>query len=229
MKIRLLSDLHTELHPIVLNFKKHADVVILAGDIGNPYHDNYINLLNKLSLTHEKVFVVSGNHEYYNNNIEETDLYLSNLCEDNVHFLQKQSIIYKNVKFIGCTLWSDPDQSLCKYINDFAKIQNFTYDKYKSLHLNHKEWLEHELLNNYKNCVITHYLPLNKLTNEQFINHPLHSFFSSDINTTGADYWFYGHTHVGNQMEIENVKFHCNPRGYSHESTGFNMDYIIGI
>ena len=138
MKIRLLSDLHTELHPIVLNFKKHADVVILAGDIGNPYHDNYINLLNKLSLTHEKVFVVSGNHEYYNNNIEETDLYLSNLCEDNVHFLQKQSIIYKNVKFIGCTLWSDPDQSLCKYINDFAKIQNFTYDKYKSLHLNHK-------------------------------------------------------------------------------------------
>jgi predicted phosphodiesterase len=101
MRIRLLSDLHTELYPIILNFKKSADVVILAGDIGNPYHDDYINLLRKLALTHQKVFVISGNHEYYHHKIDETDIHIHDLCDDNIHFLQKESIVYDNVNLWG--------------------------------------------------------------------------------------------------------------------------------
>jgi hypothetical protein len=47
---------------------------------------------------------------------------------------------------MGCTLWSNPsDSSLCKYMNDFNLIQDFDFDKYKSLHLDHKKWLENEL------------------------------------------------------------------------------------
>jgi len=262
MKIRLLSDLHLELYPQTemptaisapgiarqgyplsnLKFKKNADVVILAGDIGNPYQDSYINLLRLLSLTHTKVFVITGNHEYYNKRtMSKIDHKIKKLCldEDNIHFLQTDSIVYNRVKFIGCTLWSNPSNlSLCKYMNDFNRIstddQTFTFDKYVSNHLAHKSWLETELDiakdDSYdKVCVITHHLPSYALLDVEYIDHPLNSFFATDINTTKANVWCYGHTHKANHTKINNTEFHCNPRGYAHETSGWDIDYVFKI
>ena len=110
MKIRLLSDLHLEMRkfaPLQMVFKKKADVVILAGDIGNPYTDDYKKLIEYCSSTHEKVIVVCGNHEYYNKRtMSKIDSKIRQLCadEDNIHFLQTDSVIHNKVKFIGCTL-----------------------------------------------------------------------------------------------------------------------------
>lgn len=48
MRVRLLSDIHLELsHNIKVEFKKQADVAILAGDIGNPFDDAYYHFLQK--------------------------------------------------------------------------------------------------------------------------------------------------------------------------------------
>lgn len=236
MKIRLLSDLHLELSPVLnLNFKKSADVVILAGDIGNPYKDNYINLLRNLSLTHSKVFVTSGNHEYYNQNtMTEVDNQIKNLCsdEDDIHFLQMESVIYNRVKFTGCTLWTHPtDLTLCKYMNDFNYI---SADEYVSTHLLHKNWLENDLAQEKtpdygKVCVVTHHLPLISLTDPIYMNDPLNPFFASDINTTGADIWCYGHTHKSNYSKINNVDYYCNPKGYDREISGWDIDCIFEI
>lgn len=243
MKLRLLSDLHLELHSLpILNFKLDADVAILAGDIGNPFQDNYIGLLRLMSLTHSKVFVISGNHEYYNKRtMSKIDAKINKLCldHDNIHFLQLGSIVYNRIKFMGCTLWSEPtDPSLCKYMNDFNYIstddRTFTFDKYVSKHLIHKEWLESELAvendGSYdKICVVTHHLPLMELIDVEYTDHPLNSFFASDINVRGADVWCYGHTHKTNHVNIAGVEFHCNPRGYENETTGWDLDCVFEI
>ncbi len=229
MKIRLLSDLHIEQRPVpILNFKKQADVCILAGDIGNPNHENYELLLNMLSLTHDKVFVITGNHEYYNNTLDIDD-HIKLLCEDNVHFLQMDSIIYKNVKFMGCTLWSNPDRTLSKYMNDFNYIKDFNIDIYIDTHLKHKKWIKSELISDIKTCVITHHLPLTCLIDEKYKDNPLNSFFASDVDIFNADYVCYGHTHQENHMKIQNTLFYCNPRGYEHENNIYNIDYIFTI
>ena len=233
LKIRLLSDLHLELHEISdLNFKKKADVVILAGDIGDPFDDNYIMLLEKLSLLHEKVFVITGNHEYYSKyTMSEIDTKIKQILEDesDIHFLQMNSVSYKGVKFMGCTLWSHAnDKTLCKYMNDFNYI---TFDEYVTKHNEHREWLEQELTLDFpgKICVITHHLPSFSLINEEYHEHPLNIFFATDINTKCADVWCYGHTHKANQTEINNVKFYCNPRGHPDEKSGWNIDCIFEL
>lgn len=233
MRIRLLSDIHLELNPkLVLNFKQHADVVILAGDIGNPFDDSYYQFLQKMSLTHSKVFIVSGNHEYYNGiDMNDVDEQIADICEElDIHFLHRNSYHYKGVTFLGCTLWSHPkDPLLCKYMNDFNKIKDLTFDSYIEKHLDHKMWLEKELQKEGKKCVITHHLPLIQLVDDKYKKHPLNLFFASNTNTLGANYWCYGHTHKASQCIIDGVQYHCNPKGYAHETSGWNLDYIFNI
>ena len=186
----------------------------------------------KISLTHSKVFVIAGNHEYYNgNDIKDVEKQIQTVCEElDIHFLQKNSIEYNGVTFLGCTLWSHTtNPSLCKYMNDFYKIKDFTFDSYIITHLDHKEWLENELKNNNKTCVITHHLPLVCLVDDKFKTHPLNSFFSSDIDTTGATHWCYGHTHQAAYNNIAGVHYHCNPKGYDRETSGWDLDYIFNI
>ncbi len=235
MKIRLLSDLHLELANIQIEFDTKADIVILAGDIGSPYKDNYNNLLKQLSSTHEKVFIITGNHEYYqrNHTMHKTESKIRTLCAlySNVHFLQKESYIYKGIRFVGCTLWSCiTDSTLCKYMNDFTYIPNFSFDKYITLHDNHKIWLRNELDTTGDfdmTCVITHHLPNLQLISEKYKDSPLNSFFASDININGANIWCYGHSHMSNYKIIDGVHFYCNPHGYSHEKTNWNPNMII--
>lgn len=233
MRVRLLSDLHLELQStkLVVNFKKHADVAILAGDIGNPFEDSYYQFLQKMSLTHAKVFVVAGNHEYYGYNIDKVDEQIKLICDElDICFLQKNSYIYNGITFVGCTLWSYPkDSSLCKYMNDFYKINGLTFDTYVKMHLDHKRWLEEEIPKHKKCVVITHHLPLTCLVDDKYKDHPLTLFFASDINTTGANDWCYGHTHQSAYNYINNTHYHCNPKGYERETSGWDMDYIFNI
>lgn len=230
--IRLLSDLHLELNPIKnINFKKQADVCILAGDIGNPFEDHYIEFLEKVSLQHDKTIIVTGNHEYYNNSIHETDQHIRILLEDeyDVHFLQKDTLVYKNINFIGCTLWSNPtDKTLAKYMNDFTKIKDFDFDKYVEMHNDHKTYLENSLSTNHINCVITHHLPLHQLIDEKYKDDPLNSFFASDINIQPTVHC-YGHTHKQCNKVINNTIYHCNPKGYGNEEPDFTFDYVFKL
>ena len=234
-RIRLLSDLHLELNPnLKISFKNYADVVILAGDIGDPFTEQYVCLLRQLSLTHSKVFVISGNHEYYNKNytMHQIDNQIKDLCieeDENIHFLQMNYVIYNHIKFIGCTLWSNPkDQTLCNYMNDFNYI---TFTDYIATHKLHKDWVENEIkikdVSYDKICVITHHLPKENLINEEFKDDPLNLFFASDINTMGADVWCYGHTHKSNYRKDNDIQYHCNPHGYLNENLSTNFDYIF--
>lgn len=233
MRIRLLSDIHLELHPIfTLNFKQHADITILAGDIGNPFDDNYYKFLQKISLTHAKVFITSGNHEYYNGvDMNKVDEKIAEICDElDIVFLNCSSYCYNGVTFLGCTLWSHPtDPLLCKYMNDFNKIKDLTYDTYLEKHIDHKMWLEQELCKTGKKCVITHHLPLTSLVDDTYKNHPLTLFFASDIDVFGANYWCYGHTHKASHNIIDGIQYHCNPKGYTREKSGWNLDYIFNI
>jgi predicted phosphodiesterase len=246
LKIRLLSDLHLEIHDLdkQLTFKSDADVVILAGDIGNPHQSSYESIINKLSLLHSKVLVISGNHEYYSqtNDMPDIDDQIQQICDDDddIHFLQMRSIIYERVKFIGCTLWSEvKDSSLTKYMNDFNKIksndnQPLTISEYNDIHTLHRKWLETELTkpktNDYdKVCVITHHLPSYSLIDPQYTDEPTNCFFATDVNTQNADIWCYGHTHKANKTEINGTKFYCNPRGYPGEKTEWNKDFVFEI
>jgi len=86
LRLRYFSDLHLEFIPrekISTFIEKIApgfdDICILAGDIGNPYQENYNIFMNFISENFKKTFVIAGNHEYYSKTktMEETNAYLT--------------------------------------------------------------------------------------------------------------------------------------------------------
>lgn len=83
MLFQIASDIHTEFYNIdAIDFPyitPKAEYLLLAGDIGcpNTHKETYIKFLDETSRNFKKIFLIAGNHEMYNGNIQDT-LELSN-------------------------------------------------------------------------------------------------------------------------------------------------------
>ena len=248
MKIRYFSDLHLEFikHNKIEKFIRKIpsgidEICILAGDIGNPYQLNYDIFMKFISKNFIKKFVITGNHEYYNQTktIQETDEFMKNYFQqfDNISFLNNNYEIYNNYCFIGTTLWSKITNPLYG-INDVYKIPNFDYIHYNRLNMLSVDFLEDALQNNENCIVITHHLPSNSLIDIKYKTHkmlPYNQWFYCNmdelIETKGNKIkcWIYGHTHTPSNIIINEIPFLCNPIGYPNENSilDFQKNFTI--
>lgn len=107
MKLHILSDIHLEFGKWPKNMDIHAidaDVTILAGDIGVGLQ----GLEWALSIDRPVIYVM-GNHEFYGQR-PMTDLWRKareKVEHTHVHLLENESVQIGNVRFLGCTLWTD--------------------------------------------------------------------------------------------------------------------------
>ena len=62
--IQYVSDLHLEKKINNRSIIAKKPYLILAGDIGYPFQNNYKNFLLHMSYIFNKVFLIAGNHEY---------------------------------------------------------------------------------------------------------------------------------------------------------------------
>jgi len=246
MKLHILSDIHIEfLHISTLNLyidkiKSDADILILAGDIGNPFGNNYLYFLREISIKFKKVFIISGNHEYYNKDYDIDDInnQIIKTCNDfsNIIFLNNSYYDYNGYRFIGSTLWSLVDNTT-EPINDTKKIKNMNIDFYNKLHTISKNYIK-QILDQSKDqkCVIiTHHVPSYKLIDDKFKTDyydKYNKWFYSDLDDLFTDQikcWIYGHTHMQSHKIINGIDFICNPIGYRFEinSPDYNKTYIL--
>lgn len=135
-RLYYVSDLHLELRkkvPKELIFvpqdENIRNFLALCGDIGCPFHDNYNKFLAIHSLLYERIFVITGNHEYYTNNkqktMEQIEEQLRGVVSkfSNVTFLHiNQPFVLEDILFIGCPLWTNVDIDADNYMNDYNKI-----------------------------------------------------------------------------------------------------------
>ena len=193
MKIQYISDIHLELlnnfqrQKIINNIMEKVEdinntILILAGDIGNPFSPNYLELLIKVNSCYKRIYLITGNHEYYNNGhtIQETNIKINDLLQEHnlnkIIFLNNTFDIYENYLFIGSTLWSEINNFTNK-INDLNNIPNMTFSYYNQLHKESRNYMESLLNsdiakdnnNNLKIIVITHHLPLYQLIHPKFL------------------------------------------------------------
>lgn len=234
-KFYVWSDLHTELSSLnhvkkicKTYFKKDLNSsLILAGDIGKPGDKKYLYLLEWCSRRYNKIFVIAGNHEFYNTtNVVDT---LRNMCMKfpNVYFLDKNIYYSDSYIIFGCILWTHIHtieiHDVKKYYNDFKYINNIDINTWHDSDLN---WLTNAL-EYYKNdnrtkIVITHHMPSYSLLESKYKQYSL--FNSAFANTdceklfSNVDYWIYGHTHTSHLEKINNCTFLCNPIGYKDEN-----------
>jgi len=256
MSYQISSDIHLEFYKNVDNIHKYftkiievnAQYLILAGDIGNPKEDIYWTFMNWCSENFEKIFVITGNHEYYNNDIEEVDGFLYKEFEkyENIFFLQCDKIENENTIILGCTLWSRKSHEkvyrsyVRNFINDYRKIKKgnnlLSLNDTHNIFTNHFEWLCEEIRSIPKDkdiIIITHHLPTYKLINKKYLGKVIdtNSAFASGLDIlfefTNIKLWVCGHTHSSADKVFNQTRVCINPCGYPILSSllHFNNDF----
>jgi predicted phosphohydrolase len=261
IKIYFISDLHLEfedeniINNIYINKEYLNDYLILAGDICCfSMKQRMINFFDIISKKFKTIIYIAGNHEYYKNSLDNTQIKQILIPYKNVYFLQDEYIKFPEDDIIiyGTTLWTRlSEQKFKNYLveqslNDYKYIKHpvtcktitreFTGELFEKSYKLLKDFLNN---NKEKNIIIvSHHLPLTELICKEYKDYILNSAYASDLadelKQYNFDYWIFGHTHFTMKHELVNnfnktIKFMCNPRGYNNENKNFNEDIYIEI
>lgn len=246
-KFQYFSDIHLEFikpEKLKLFLDKIIPVekiCILAGDIGNPYSNNYISFIDFVSIKFTKIFLITGNHEYYSHgkSIDETNEYIESICSkySNISFLNNKYELYEGYNFVGTTLWSKITNT--KYeINDTSFIKDMNISLYNSLNVKCVSYLESVLDKLDNVVVITHHMPSISLIDSKYKTNRMsiyNEWFYCDMdkfikkNNDKIKCWVYGHTHTPSEKMITNVNFICNPIGYPNENSRIDLKKVWNL
>lgn len=229
-KLAYISDIHLEVwkpkHKAIFKYGPNAKPekiggLLLAGDIGNPFHKNYKDFLQQCSQQFPNVFFISGNHEYHqkkgvdaNEKIKEVVYEIERKTgKDNLYYLDNSKILINNYHLLlGTTLWC-PHRNKAEY--------NFSVDWLEwQLHtiINPSEVDEHHLIKPKYVTVMSHYLPTKKLISEDYLRRfKNHKNFYSDLDRLidrPVTHWICGHSHSVMTMDINGVFMGMNTFGY---------------
>lgn len=260
MKIQILSDLHTEFDDYTFDVPvTDADILVLAGDIGVGTVRLAVWLRNQIAKHNKPVIFIPGNHEYYQNVIQDVDDFYEkmSLQTHNFYFLQNKSTVIDNVLFAGGTLWTDFNNNTYstkriveKSLNDYRLIKHsrpssipergivkrriIAQDTFE-IHQTHKSAIIEALNTNWeKKVVVTHHAPSNLSTPDRY-KHDFHlnGGYSSKLDSLvrNSTLWIHGHTHDSFNYEIGEGRVICNPRGYYDNAINpnFRSDLVVEI
>ncbi len=231
MKFQYISDLHLEFGTRI-QLIPVAENLIVAGDICHVTSDKYYLFIEEMSKKFKKVFIITGNHEYYGTSIQGGEIILKNNIKEysNVYYLQNSSYHFEdcNISIFGSTYWSEinkeNEKTIKRCINDFKYIQKFNIKDFNRLHKEAKRILEEEINTKPDRqwILILHHVPQIYLTDKQYLkteeDRKINEAFSSNNEfiekTENIKYVVYGHTH----SKSHHGKYLCNPYGYPGEN-----------
>lgn len=240
MKIQYFSDLHLEFYKKIPEIKIVAPILCLAGDIGYPktkiYEEFLLSINNNIDA--QKIFIITGNHEYYDDSIDNINKHIENIIKNKklnkISFLNNSSELYDGYLFIGSTLWSHVYNK--KYLtNDFILIDEMTVEKYNSLHDIAKKYIKNTIEENKdkKIILLTHFLPSFNLIHEKYSAYSAYNncfaSFSDDLIKEPVVLNIYGHTHTPNKSFVNDIPCVCNPIGYPGENKDSMFDVFIEL
>lgn len=223
--IQVLSDTHLEYQPH-LTFHDllvpTAQILVLAGNIGNPKESPYHEFITTCSMSFEWVIIICGSYDYrllsknWNWTVLETDLYMMALATSfpNVLYLAHgENIEVCGINFIGATLWTPQPDSLAstlntRYIKQFLDAETpWSVSVQNKLHKEHLQTIiEKTERSSLPNVVITHHAPLN------------------DPISYNVALWIHGHT------STNNVDVCTNQRGRGARSLPlWRKDYVVHV
>ena len=253
MKIQLLSDLHLSMHPLAPP-QTDADVVVLAGDFGRP-----AMALEWARQFAQPTLFVAGNHEFYGSDLVTAMAQLREGARGTrVHVLECDEWHFADVRFLGCTLWSDhrlntdPQErelglrQAVASIRDFSRIgatprleERFTPALSQQLFDQSVAWLEGKFAKAYAGptVVVTHYAPSRGSIHARFAGSLINACFVSDLDAQilrwQPQLWLHGHTHDSFDYLVDRTRVVANPRGYAPggvvENTCFDPSLVIEV
>lgn len=251
MRIQFASDLHLEFADNWCYLKQHplekaGDVLVLAGDIGYLGDDNYSKhpFWDLVAGQYEQVLVVPGNHEFYKY-YDIATLQDGELLEirPNVKVYYNAVVTLEDVDMILSTMWAHiPLQDAFvteSGVTDFHRIlykgEPLTFEQFNNEHERCMDFLR-EACSSAKaphRVVVTHHVPSFVLSSPDFKGSRINGAFTAEeydfVESCGADYWVYGHSHRSIDGVIGRTQCVSNQLGYvfSGEHHAFNSSRHI--
>ena len=261
MRLLIYSDLHNEFElfepdPRLCHL---ADVIVLAGDID--LHSRGVEWAKTLPGVAKgtPVVMVAGNHEFYGGDFDQTLVEMRQAAVgSNVHVLENDSLILDDVRFLGCTLWTDFQlngegepmhmalEAAQRSITDFYRITAQEMEEPTSRrlhpldtvrrHHHSRHWLAHQLTIPFAGptVVVTHHAPSSRSIAPVFQGGTLSPAFASDLEQLMGPpvaLWVHGHVHDSFDYEIVGTRVICNPRGYlpDEPNPGFTRGMFVEV
>lgn len=227
MLIRLISDIHLDhgINKDIIN--EGEDVLVIAGDLCS-FYDRLkgLKFISNYLRTNEraKVFFVLGNHEYYGSNIRQTEAFWNTQSKKSkggliVFGCTPKIYNFSGINFVGCTLWTDLDDSKMlrsarRHLNDFRFIEDFKESpvSYVNLYKKSEETLRTIIDSRMTPLIIiTHHPPFWKSITS---NNKLRRLFHGDLERilkSNVVCWLHGHVHRFVNYKIKTCRVVCNP------------------
>ncbi|KAL6796175.1 putative calcineurin-like phosphoesterase [Trichoderma sp. SZMC 28013] len=241
VRIQILSDLHLEIGQQYTSytFPVTAPFLLLAGDIGRLIdYDNYVTFLVTQVSRYKKVFLVLGNHEFYELDYD-TGLDMAQRLSEEPSLKDSVILLNKshwddpdsNLTILGCTLWSAiPEEAAAiieAKISDFKKMTGWTPQKHNQIHTEEAEWLREQVSqlatqdqdNSRRIVIATHHAPCLQGTSKPAdTNNSWTPAFATNLVTKGnwgnVTCWIFGHTHYSTDFQHNGIRLVANQRGY---------------
>lgn len=250
--IQYASDLHLEFPENSRYLKRKpikpvADVLVLAGDI-LPFVllKNHMDFWKYVSDHFQSTYWLPGNHEYYHFDISLKSGVIDEQILENVYLVNNTTKILNNCQLIFSTMWTkigtQHELAIQNTLSDFHLVKNgknrFSIRDFNQLHTESKTFLSSALQSatHAPKVVFTHHVPTFMNYPPQYRGSVLNDGFAVEmhdfIESSGAKYWIYGHSHANTpDFTIGNTKLCTNQLGYvSHnEHQSFRHDAVVQL
>lgn len=248
MRIHVLSDLHNEFADFALP-NVEADIRVFAGDVHT--RERGVSFVSSNTGSLPSLYV-AGNHEFYGTAIPKLyDKMRTAAAGTPVTVLENDTVIVEDVRFFGCTLWTDfglhgaesRDVAMLEAkstMTDYKKIRispayrKMTPGATRGFHLTSLRRLEQVLSVPFpgKTVVISHHAPSAQSIDNasDLISSAYCSNLDDFILSSSIDLWIHGHTHRCVDYHIGTTRILSNQRGYPGESTGgFDPSLVVEL
>lgn len=247
MRLLVISDLHLEFGP----FRFHEpmpefDVAVFAGDVHKPITaalDWLVKQREAGPLRDRDIVYVAGNHEFYKSEMKSALAAGIELAEKvGINLLHRRTVAIGQVRFIGCTLWTDyrllgtPSPSMAwagQELNDHRVIryqkEGGDYGRFMPSHAlaEHRldlAFIRSELAKPYdgQTVVVTHHAPHPQSVQKRHLGDALSPAFVSDLSAVIEEFqpelWIHGHDHGSHDYMVGQTRVLANQAGYPTQS-----------
>jgi predicted phosphodiesterase len=255
MKLQYISDTHLEYYSVrkflsknIIKKMDDCENICLLGDIGLPGTDIYNEFIKYCSDTWKNVFLLYGNHEYYqkSNKTKLPMTEINNMASklpSNVYFLNNNCIYINKstnqvihelidtnkenyIKIIGSTLWSDIDLKITKVVNDYKFIYTsenilLTPNNTKQFFKESKNYILKELEEEIECILLTHH-GVHELANGFYQGNFMQSGYTTNIEELlkfkNLIVCINGHTHSSINVIIPDTSITLLSNCYGYKS-----------
>lgn len=249
-----MSDLHLELNRqySTFEFPVKAPLLVLGGDIGRLVdYDMFLGFLARQTDRFDRVFLVLGNHEFYEMSYEDgvekaKELEREEVLHGKLTVLDRNrwDDPHSNLTIVGATLWANiapsAEDIVTLRVSDYKLIKSWSVAKQNTCHARDLAYLTTTLTSlNVSSqrtvLVVTHHAPcIHGTSRPEHVKSPWKTAFSTDVLQRsefikGVACWMFGHTHFTTEFMNRGVRVVANQRGYVLGYKGPELDNTRGF